>query len=110
MQDPCHTAMDRCLRLRYAVIRQERPRQGSVHSIHFALSFARLLRYIYCVPAWLCGEGQSTASVRDQSSSQYRRWIMTASLLISADSHIVEPPDLYSSRIEPKFLDRAPRM
>ena len=35
---------------------------------------------------------------------------MTASLLISADSHIVEPPDLYSSRIEPKFLDRAPRM
>ena len=30
--------------------------------------------------------------------------------LISADSHIVEPPDLYSSRIEPKFRDCAPRM
>jgi predicted TIM-barrel fold metal-dependent hydrolase len=30
--------------------------------------------------------------------------------LISADSHIVEPPDLYSSRIEPKFRDRAPCM
>jgi predicted TIM-barrel fold metal-dependent hydrolase len=30
--------------------------------------------------------------------------------LISADSHIVEPPDMYSTRIEPKFRDRAPRM
>jgi hypothetical protein len=30
--------------------------------------------------------------------------------IISADSHIVEPPDLYESRIEPKFLSRAPRM
>ena len=35
---------------------------------------------------------------------------MTVSTFISADSHIVEPPDLYSSRIEPKFRDRAPRM
>ena len=30
--------------------------------------------------------------------------------LISADSHIVEPPDLYTSRIEPRFRDRAPRL
>ena len=30
--------------------------------------------------------------------------------LISADSHIVEPPDMYTNRIEPKFRDRAPRM
>ena len=30
--------------------------------------------------------------------------------VISADSHIVEPPDMYSSRIEPKFRERAPRM
>ena len=30
--------------------------------------------------------------------------------LISADSHIVEPPDMYSSRIDPKFRDRAPKM
>ena len=30
--------------------------------------------------------------------------------VISADSHIVEPPDLYESRIEPKFRSRAPRM
>ena len=35
---------------------------------------------------------------------------MAAYKLISADSHIVEPPDLYSSRIDPKFRDRAPRM
>src|SRR5262245_45506056 len=30
--------------------------------------------------------------------------------LISADSHIVEPPDLYTTRIEPRFRDRAPRL
>jgi hypothetical protein len=30
--------------------------------------------------------------------------------VISADSHIVEPPDLYENRIEPKFRDRAPRI
>src|SRR5579871_2529392 len=30
--------------------------------------------------------------------------------IISADSHIVEPPDMYSSRIAPQLRDRAPRM
>jgi len=30
--------------------------------------------------------------------------------IISADSHLVEPPDMYTSRIAPKFRDRAPRM
>ena len=30
--------------------------------------------------------------------------------LISADSHIVEPPDMYTSRFDPKLRDRAPRM
>jgi predicted TIM-barrel fold metal-dependent hydrolase len=30
--------------------------------------------------------------------------------LISADSHIVEPPDMYVGRMEPRFRDRAPRM
>jgi hypothetical protein len=30
--------------------------------------------------------------------------------LISADSHIVEPPDLYASRFEPILRERAPRM
>jgi len=35
---------------------------------------------------------------------------MAASKLISADSHIVEPPDLYASRIDRTFRDRAPRM
>src|SRR5258708_30816362 len=29
---------------------------------------------------------------------------------ISADSHIVEPPDLYTTRIEPKFREGAPRL
>jgi len=35
---------------------------------------------------------------------------MTTDKLISADSHIVEPPDLYASRIDRRFRDRAPRM
>ena len=30
--------------------------------------------------------------------------------LISADSHIVEPPDMYAGRTAPKFRDRAPKM
>jgi len=30
--------------------------------------------------------------------------------LISGDSHINEPPDLWTSRVRPKFKDRAPRM
>ena len=30
--------------------------------------------------------------------------------VISSDSHIFEPADLWTSRIEPKFKDRAPRM
>src|SRR5262245_4495397 len=36
--------------------------------------------------------------------------IMRDSRVISADSHIVEPPDLYATRIEPKFRERAPRI
>ena len=30
--------------------------------------------------------------------------------VISADSHVVETPDLYTTRIDPKFRDRAPRL
>ena len=30
--------------------------------------------------------------------------------IISSDDHIVEPPDLWTSRIEPKFRDRAPHV
>ena len=35
---------------------------------------------------------------------------MSSYNVISADSHIVEPPDLYESRIEPKFRTHAPRI
>src|SRR5947207_2197517 len=35
---------------------------------------------------------------------------MPAYKLISADSHIVEPPDMYTDRIAPKLRNRAPRM
>ena len=30
--------------------------------------------------------------------------------VISSDSHVFEPPDLWTSRIEPKYRDRAPRV
>ena len=30
--------------------------------------------------------------------------------IISADTHIVEPPDIYASRIDPKLRDEAPVM
>jgi hypothetical protein len=30
--------------------------------------------------------------------------------IISADSHFVEPPDMYAERMQPKFRDQAPRM
>ena len=30
--------------------------------------------------------------------------------ILSSDSHIVEPPDLWQERIDPKFRDRAPRL
>ena len=35
---------------------------------------------------------------------------MGAFKVISADSHILESPDMYTSRIEPKFRERAPRI
>jgi predicted TIM-barrel fold metal-dependent hydrolase len=35
---------------------------------------------------------------------------MITDKLISSDSHIIEPPDLWAHRIEPKFRDRAPRV
>ena len=35
---------------------------------------------------------------------------MTEEKIISADSHMLEPPDLWTSRIDPKYRDRAPRI
>jgi hypothetical protein len=35
---------------------------------------------------------------------------MTDRTIISADSHIVEPPDLWTHRIDPRFRDVAPRV
>ena len=35
---------------------------------------------------------------------------MTEYRVISADTHIIEPPDLWASRVEPKFRDQCPRV
>src|SRR4030095_10041130 len=59
------------------------------------------------------GVGCGPAVVRDAPrlpSRLRRRVAMMTHKLISADSHIVEPPDLYTKRIEPRFRDRAPRL
>ena len=47
---------------------------------------------------------------RGDATTATGRPIMSSYNVISADSHIVEPPDLYESRIEPKFRSRAPRI
>ena len=36
--------------------------------------------------------------------------VMTIAKILSSDSHVVEPPDLWATRMEPKFRDRAPRV
>src|SRR5499426_1942240 len=35
---------------------------------------------------------------------------MVPALILSSDSHVFEPPDLWSKRIDVAFRDRAPRM
>ena len=35
---------------------------------------------------------------------------MAGEIVISSDSHVFEPPDLWTQRIDPAFKDRAPRM
>ena len=35
---------------------------------------------------------------------------MTQFRLISADSHVNEPPDLWATRVDKKYRDRAPRL
>ena len=34
---------------------------------------------------------------------------MLPALILSSDSHVFEPPDLWSTRIDAAFRDRAPR-
>src|SRR3989449_3050401 len=35
---------------------------------------------------------------------------MTPAMILSSDSHVFEPPDLWTTRIDAAFRDRAPRM
>src|SRR2546426_10905802 len=35
---------------------------------------------------------------------------MVPALILSSDSHVFEPPDLWTTRIDARFRDRAPRM
>src|SRR5437016_5550078 len=39
-----------------------------------------------------------------------RRTVMLPEQLNSSDSHVVEPPDLWQSGMEPAFAERAPRV
>jgi hypothetical protein len=31
-------------------------------------------------------------------------------ILVSVDDHVVEPPDLFEGHLDPKYMDRAPRV
>ena len=35
---------------------------------------------------------------------------MTTSKMLSSDSHVVEPPDLWEKRLAPRFRERAPHV
>jgi hypothetical protein len=35
---------------------------------------------------------------------------METEKILSADSHVIEPADVWTARIDPRFLDRAPRV
>jgi len=35
---------------------------------------------------------------------------MTADTILSPDPHVTEPPDLWATRIKPRFCERAPRV
>src|SRR5262249_45445043 len=48
-------------------------------------------------------DGRPVASNRQQEPTM-------AKPIISADSHITEPPDTYTARIDPRFKDRAPHV
>src|SRR5438093_11542013 len=62
------------------------------------------------MPLTTKARGRTVAPPQRPRSIHPRRRAMATYKLISADSHIVEPPDLYTNRIEPRFRDRAPRM
>ena len=36
--------------------------------------------------------------------------MMNSYKILSSDSHVVEPPDLWTKRIDGEFVDRAPRL
>src|SRR6201996_5281432 len=42
-------------------------------------------------------------------SAHDRRQTMAIPKLISADSHVIEPPDIWTSRLPAKYQDRAPK-
>lgn len=50
--------------------------------------------------------------IRWQAKSIVRDWSLMSRTynVIDADGHVLEPPDLWLSYIEPKFRDRAPRL
>jgi hypothetical protein len=46
---------------------------------------------------------------RDAARDQLRMEMPMLPLVLSSDSHVFEPPDLWQTRIDAAFRDRAPR-
>src|SRR5579872_1610020 len=47
---------------------------------------------------------------RENIEKIWRRLMPLPFKLVSADSHVVEPPDLWLKRLDRKYQDRAPRL
>src|SRR5206468_12112557 len=57
-------------------------------------------------------EGERGGGHERDSGTSWRRGgrSMVPALILSSDSHVFEPPDLWTTRIDTAFRDRAPRM
>src|SRR5450755_4266118 len=60
-----------------------------------------------CTLAQCFGEGPVA---KDDAPDQVRKEMPVLPLILSSDSHVFEPPDLWQTRIDAPFRDRAPRI
>src|SRR5260370_33676504 len=54
--------------------------------------------------------GTAAPARTNRSSKIRRKYQMVPSRIISADSHMLEPPDLWTTRLDKKYRDQAPHV
>src|SRR6516165_1955825 len=85
-------------------------RRPSSSSAPSSANGVRLMTYVLCrrlltsadPTCWATTRTRRIESMPERTRDQYR--------LISADSHVNEPPDLWTSRVPAEYRDRAPRI